>query len=188
MTFVQHCPGFHGTFTKTCAHRLTPDIALGDLGSDFSNVEAIPTILPLRCPSGQVLHADGTSRWWPKFKAQATVDKHMNFAHLHLCNHRHCDHLHVPLLQDHHLHCRQQRHLRQHHPADGITDVNTVTKLLKDCSAQKIDSSSQYDPFHGIFRRLSVFVLVMEPVLYNMTILRLIAFCTFVCVFPIPPI
>mmetsp|Transcript_34234 Transcript_34234/g.79091 ORF Transcript_34234/g.79091 Transcript_34234/m.79091 type:complete len:147 (+) Transcript_34234:432-872(+) len=62
MTFVQHCPGFHGTFTKTCAHRLTPDIALGDLGSDFSNVEAIPTKLPLRCPSGQVLHTDGTSR------------------------------------------------------------------------------------------------------------------------------
>ena len=75
MTFVQHCPGFHGTFTKTCAYGLTPDIALGDLGNDFSNVEAIPTKILLRCPSGQVLHADGTSRCRLQVKVRAADDK-----------------------------------------------------------------------------------------------------------------
>ena len=75
MTFVQHYPGFHGTFTKTCAYGLTPDIALGDLGSDFSIVEAIPTILPLRCPSGQALHTDGTSRCGLQVKVRAADDK-----------------------------------------------------------------------------------------------------------------
>ena len=51
-------------FTKTCAYKLTPDIALGDLGGAFPNVGSIPTTLPFGA-----LVAKVPSRCGPRFQS-----------------------------------------------------------------------------------------------------------------------